>query len=264
MARLSASARRSAEIALPVLSEVNLVFRGCCCKERGLEPKTVHNHWKMFRAIMNWHSKQKDEPARAWYPTLPMIPDHEQRWFTQDEMGKIANAAKGQFKVLFHLAGVSGLRSGELCGLHVDDLNFDRGVIQVRRSVWHGQEVSTKTKRGYRDVRIDTITVRMLREYLGGRTTGRVFQTRAGTPLENHNLVRQVLKPICVRLGIEPGGMHAFRHGRVSHLQASNVPGDFIKRQVGHSSLRTTSYYTHFSDDFERETVERVGPSWTH
>jgi integrase len=71
-----------------------------------------------------------------------------------------------------------------------------RGVVRVRRSVWRGLEVTTKTKKGYRDVFIDLGTVQMLREYLGDRRIGRVFQTKNGTPLENHNIVRQVLKPI--------------------------------------------------------------------
>jgi integrase len=232
--------------------------------KKGLEPKSVHNQWKMFRAIMNWQAQQNDAPKRAWYPSLPVIPEDEQRWFTQEEMRQIIAAAKGQYKVMFHLAAFSGLRSGELSGLHVEDIDFMRGVVRVRRSVWRGIEVSTKTKKGYRDVFVDSSTVQMLKEYLGGRTTGRVFQTCNGTPLENHNIVRQVLKPICKRLGIAPGGMHAWRHGRVSHLQASNVPSDFTKNQVGHSSLRTTSGYTHFSEAFIRDTVERAGPNWTH
>ena len=230
-------------------------------RELELHPKTVHNLWKQFRAIMNWHSVQNDEPKRTWYPSLPTIPDVEQRWFTQDEMHRIIDAATGQYKVFFHLAGLSGLRSGELAGLHYGDIDFVRGVIRVRRSVWRGQEVSTKTKKGYRDVFVDSGTILMLKEHFGDRTIGRVFQTRNGTPLANHNIVRQVLKPICKRLGIEPGGMHAFRHGRVSHLQASNVPGDFTKNQVGHSSLRTTSGYTHFTEEFIRDTVERLSTS---
>jgi integrase len=227
-------------------------------RKEELEPKTVHNMWKMFRAIMNWHSQQNDEQPRKWYPSLPTISEGEQRWFTQDEVSRIAEAARGQYKVLFHLAAYSGLRSGELAGLHVEDLDVPRGAICVRRSVWHGKEVSPKSRKGYRDVFIDSGTVQMIRAHLGGRTSGRIFQTRTGTPLENHNVVRQVLKPICKRLSIEPGGMHAFRHGRVSHLQQSGVPADFTKNQVGHSSLRTTSGYTHFSKDFVRETVERV------
>ena len=232
-------------------------------KSKGLKSKTVHNLWKLFRALMNWNAQQNDEPKRVWYPTLPAIPEDEQRWFTQDEVCRIVEAAPGQYKVLFHLAAYSGLRSGELAGLHVEDLDFVRGVIRVRRSVWNGMEVSTKTKRGYRDVWIDSLTVQILREYLGSRTSGRVFQSKVGTPLENRDICRRVLRPICKQLAIRPGGMHAFRHGRVSQLQANGVPADFTKSQVGHSSLRTTSGYTHFTEAFKRETVERLAPKRT-
>lgn len=225
---------------------------------KGLEPKTVHNLWKLFRAMMNWHAQQNDEPKRAWYPTLPTIPEEEQRWFTPDEVRRIVEAAHGQYKVLFHLAAYSGLRSGELAGLHVGDLDFARGVIRVRRSVWKGMEVAPKTRKGFRDVWIDSNTVQTLKEHLGSRTSGRVFQSRVGTPLENRDICRRVLKPLCKQLGIQPGGMHAFRHGRVSQLQASGVPADFTKSQVGYSTLRTTSGYTHFTDAFKRETVERL------
>ena len=121
-----------------------------------------------------------------------------------------------------------------------------------------------KPAKGYREVWIDSATVRILREYLGSRTSGRVFQTRNGTPLNDHDLLRDMLHPICDRLKIPRGGMHAFRHGRVSHMQQNHVPPDFTKSQVGHSSLRTTSGYTHFPDSFKREIVERLAPSWTH
>lgn len=234
---------------------------------KGLQPKTVHNLWKMFRAVMNWHAQQNDKQPRKCYPALPAIPNDEQRWFTQNEVRRIVEAARDQYKVLFHLAAYSGLRSGELAGLHVEDLDFVRGVIHVRRSVWNGMEVSPKTRKGYRDVWIDSATVQMLKQHLGSRTSGRIFQSRVGTPLENRDICRRVLKPLCKQLGIEPGGMHAFRHGRVSHLQANGVPPDFTRSQVGHSSLRTTSDYTHFSEDFARETVERLASelrSWTH
>jgi integrase len=227
-------------------------------QSKKLEPKTIHNLWKLFRAIMNWHAQQSDESKRAWYPMLPTIPEDEQRWFTQLEFRRLVEAADGQYKLLFHLAGSSGLRAGELFGLHVEDLNSDRGVVRVRRSVWRGQEVTPKTRKGYRDVFIDSTTAQMLRDHLGSRTAGRVFQTRTGTPLDTSNVLSEVLYPLCDRLSIRRGGLHAFRHGRVSHLQANNVPSDFTKAQVGHSSLRTTSGYTHFSEAFARETVERL------
>lgn len=227
---------------------------------RGLAPKTVHNLWKIFRAMMNWHAQQNDEQPRRWYPLLPTLPHDEQRWFTQAEIGQIVKAAKGHYKVLFHLAAATGLRAGELFGLHVEDLDFKRGIIHVRRSVWRGQEVSPKTQRGYRDVWIDTATAKVLQNHLGGRTSGRVFQTRCGTPLSDHDVLRDALYPICDNLKIKRGGMHAFRHGRISHLQQNGAPPDFTRRQVGHSSLRTTSGYTHFDEAYAREVVEKLAP----
>jgi hypothetical protein len=41
--------------------------------------------------------------------------------------------------------------------------------------------------------------------------------------------------------------MHAFRHGRVSHMQANMMPGDFLKNQIGHSGLRVTRSTRTFS-----------------
>jgi integrase len=225
---------------------------------KGLEPKTIHNVWKDFRAVVNWHRKQMDEPKVAWYPDLPALPDEEQRWFTQAEIRQIVDAATGQYKVLFHLAGYTGLRSGELVGLRVEDLKLEHGVIEVRRSVWNGMEGETKTRSGKRNVFIDTVTVKLLRDFLAGRQTGRVFQSRLGTPLENRDICRRVLTPICKKLGIEPGGMHAFRHGRVSHMQANMMPGDFVMSQIGHSSLRITSNYTHFEHKQKRDMAERL------
>lgn len=97
----------------------------------------------------------------------------------------------------------------------------------------------------------------MIRTHLGGRTTGYVFETRNGTPLSEDD-TRRKLQSVLNRLGIPKGGLHAFRHGRVSLLQMSGVPGDLIKEQVGHSSLRTTRRDTHFTDNFIKEVAQKT------
>ena len=75
--------------------------------------------------------------------------------------------------------------------------------------------------------------------------------------------MRQNLKPLCRRLGI-PGWNARFQARACESQQENGVPAEFIKRQVGHSSLRTTSDYTHFSEAQQREMVESLSPSWTH
>jgi len=144
--------------------------------------------------------------------------------------------------------------------LHVEDLKLEHGAIEVRRAIWNGIEGDTKTKSGKRNVFIDSVTIQLLRCFLAGRKTGRLFQSRPGTSLENRDICRRVLTPICKKLGMEPCGMHAFRHSRVSHMQASMMPGDFVKNQIGHSSLRITSTYTHFEHGQKREMIEKWLP----
>ena len=82
--------------------------------------------------------------------------------------------------------------------------------------------------------------------------------TKLGTPLKVGDVDRRVLRPICKKLGIPHGGMHAFRHGRVSKMQDEGVNDKIIQLEVGHSSLRMTQRYTHFSAERRRETAEKL------
>lgn len=220
-------------------------------KEGKLAPKSIHNVYKVLRLIIG-------KPSKEWTIRLPGIPEKEQRYFTPEEVKKIINAAEGQYKPLFALQFATGMRFGEIAGLHVEDLDFEQSVIRIRRSTYRLQEVTPKSQAGHRQIDVDPDTMTVLREYLGDRQSGRVFQTRNGTPLVVNNVNRHVLKPLCKKLGIPIGTTHAFRHGRISVLQQNNVPGDLIKKWVGHTSLKTTSKYTHFPTAYRRKVVSEL------
>jgi integrase len=220
--------------------------------KKKLSPKSIRNVIGVLKLILG------KKVWRDWNLVFPedIDPDKEQRYFTQAEMIQIVNAADGQWKVLFALMAGSGLRIGEVSGLEIEDLDLSVGLIHVRRGIWKGRAITPKTKRGKRTVFIEPTLVRMLSSYLVGRTSGKVFQTKSGKPHSRHNVWRK-LKLILKSLGLPPGGLHAFRHGRVSMLQANGMPGDLLLEQVGHSNLKTTSGYTHFDDAF-RQRMARV------
>jgi integrase len=217
-----------------------------------LAPKSIRNIIGVLKLILGKKRWQD------WSLILPEIPEKEQRYFTEDEMLKIIDATTGQWRALFATMAGTGLRCGEAFGLHVEDLDLATGRIHVRRSVWRGQEVSVKTKSGNRTVNIEPVLTEILRQHLNGRTSGRVFQTRNGTPLSKDN-VRRKLVSVLDKLGVKRGGLHAFRHGRVSVLQENSVPGDLVKEWIGHSSLRTTSRYTLLRPDFRERVAAGVG-----
>lgn len=218
---------------------------------RKLSPKSIRNIVGVLKLIVG------QKVWRDWNLRFPEIPIKEQRFFSPDEMRRIVETASGQWKVMFATLAGTGMRCGEAFGLHVEDLDLTEGRIYIRRSVWEGEEVTVKTKQGYRAVTIDPILTGMLAAHLGNRKTGRVFQTRTGTPFCKRN-VRRRLNELLKELKLPKAGLHAFRHGRVSVLQAMGVPGDLVKEWVGHSNLHTTSRYTHFQDDFRKQIASQV------
>jgi integrase len=220
----------------------------------GLAPKSVSNIVKMLKSILNW----SEVGTRDWKLRLPEIPEEEQRWFTAVEVEKIVEAAEGQYKVLFRLAYASGMRAGELFGLHVTDFDFDSNTVRVQRSTFRDLENSPKSQKSRRTIYLDALTLKMVREHLAGRTSGRLFHTRLGTPLKDGEVNRDVLKPLCRRAGIPVGTMHAFRHGRVSKMQDAGVNEKVIQTEIGHSTLRMTRRYTHFSPEQRRATAEKL------
>ncbi len=218
----------------------------------GLEPQTVETIVATLKRILG------KKAWRDWSLTLPKTLDKEQRFFTADEMLGIVGEAKGKWKLYFALLSDTGLRFGESAGLHVEDLDSTECKIHVRRGMYRDREKATKTRAGFRAIDISAEVVQMLKDHIGGRTTGRMFETRAFRPLNKDN-VRHALHRILARLKIQRGGLRAFRHGSVSILQASRVPPDLIKTWVGHTNLKTTSIYTHFQDSYRREVAQQVG-----
>jgi integrase len=107
--------------------------------------------------------------------------------------------------VLFALPAATGMRIGEAAGLHVDDLDLDSCVLRVRRGVWNGREQTPKTTNAVREIDIDFGLAEMLRQHVGEKRAGRVFEARNGSPISGPNVVKRVLHPLLKRLELPEG-----------------------------------------------------------
>jgi integrase len=150
------------------------------------------------------------------------------------------------------------MRAGELYALNVGDIDFTRSVIHVRRSAWEGKTQSPKSKNAYRVIDVQPSLIEHLREYLGGRAAGLVFSSRKSTALRNSNVLRRALHPVLKALGIPQGGMHGFRHGRVSFLMEQGVPLEVIKRWIGHGSEAMIRRYTHLRPEYGQKILRQL------
>jgi integrase len=142
-------------------------------------------------------------------------------------------------------------------------------TITVAQSVWEGRVQTPKTANAFRQVDLHPSVAAMLRDFIGDRKQGFLFQTRTGTPFLQSNFLRSSLYPILKELGIEKQGFHGFRRFRVTHLESSYVPPALVKYWTGHAKSSdgevvrqtVTDKYVKMVKDtkFRAEVAERIG-----
>jgi len=85
---------------------------------------------------------------------LPKHIKKELEPFSQDEVNIILSKATGWFKTFLAISFYTGARTGEVLALNWNDIDFDRGVISITKSIRNGTISSPKTKSSVRDVPI--------------------------------------------------------------------------------------------------------------
>ena len=95
--------------------------------------------------------------------------------YTQEEIDKILNrfADNDAFTCVFLTSCYTGMRTGEVCALAWDDIDFDKGVISIKHNVYDRPKDdkgrwflgSTKTETGTREVHICNTLLYALKNY---------------------------------------------------------------------------------------------------
>lgn len=185
------------------------------------------------------------------------------RFFTKDQARSILVLAPEPYRTMFAIAAMTGLRAGEVLGLQRDDIDFERGIIHVRRSVWYGRVQTVKTKTSRAPVAMPDALAGMLRENLAAwkpNPQGSLFATRTGTPHSANKIVQRKLWPILDALKIPRCGFHAFRHCHASLLIDVGANPKVTQQQMRHSDARITlEAYAHVIGDAQRQAVDKVG-----
>jgi len=227
-------------------------------------PKSIDNYVQVIKMVVG---SVKNEKAERVYPVewdnnfmdLPVIKDQRRPSFMADQIDTILGKAKGKYAALYALLGGSGLRIEECLALQVEDIRDT--VIRVRYSLWRGKLYSPKTDAGIREVDICPALADLLRNHIGDRTSGFVFQTSAGKPLGRSNVLRRSLHKILEKMGHEKCGFHAFRRYRVTYLRKSGVREDLIRFWIGHADGDVTDTYSKIKEDvgFRQRVSEQIG-----
>ena len=182
------------------------------------------------------------------------------RFFNAEQTAAIIAAAEEPFATMFAVLAMTAIRAGELAGLHVDDLDFDRRLIHIQRSVWGGRAQTTKSASSTKSLPMPDYLAEVLSRYLATYSpTSWLFANRRGYPFDTGKIVERKLWPILDRLGIPRCGLHAFRHTHSSLLLETGAPATVAQAQLRHSNASITlGIYSHIIGDAHRRAVEKV------
>lgn len=142
-------------------------------------------------------------------------------------------------KAMLSLIYSSGLRSGELISLKLNDIDSKRNLVIIRNS---------KGKKD-RVVPLSSKILEVLREYyVSNKPQTYLFEGQfSGTKYSDRSL-QLVLKQAVAKASIKkPVTLHWLRHSYATHLLEAGTDLRYIQELLGHNSSKTTEIYTHVS-----------------
>ena len=177
----------------------------------------------------------------------------------QSELKAMLDHADADFRPLVLTAMLTGLRASELRGLMWDCVDFEAGVLTVRRRADEQNNIgSPKSKAGRRSIPMSPRLIRELKEWkLRCPITdlGLVFPSPDGKVWTYANLMNRRFWPLQVACGVVEGAkakysLHALRHGTASLWIRQGVDLKRLKTWLGHSSVQLTiDRYGHLMKD---------------
>ncbi|MFJ2649658.1 tyrosine-type recombinase/integrase [Streptomyces sp. NPDC087420] len=249
---------------------------GKCCSKR-LSPLTLAYVHSVLKSALE-HAVREEEIPRNVARNVRTGTPRPRRFepLTADEARMFLTATSGhRLQPLFELALHTGLRKGELLGLHWEDLNLDAGTAAIRRTLQRTSTgglttLPTQTRASERRIALPTRCAQSLklhheqqqreREATGTawQHSGHVFTTPQGGPVDPTNLTRTFIT-LLRKAGLRRIRFHDLRHSTATLLLEQGVELVVIKELLGHAHIGVTAtVYAHVRLRLQRNAIDTL------
>jgi integrase len=245
--------------------------------EEGLSPRSVILiHAVLHRALENavkWGLVPRNVTKLV---SLPHVERYDAQILTTDQAVKLLEVARGsRIEAMILIALTTGMRRGELLALHWDDVDFEKGMVYVRRTTsWitgYGyKESEPKTKAGRRKIVLAKVALEALKEH-------RVHQSEARSKASdkwcengiifcsvyggffNPAKVLEIFKQLLKDAGLPHMRFHDLRHSAATILLVAGVHPKVVQERLGHSTIAMTmDVYSHVLPSMQQEAAEKI------
>ncbi len=210
-------------------------------RDKNSQKVTLHYYNLFIRRFLKWLG------IRIHIPNVKKPPRRIET-LSDEEIRKLYSAVKNPLdKIILDLLLDTGLRSRELLGLRVRDVDFENNVITVFNAKY-GKE---------RKVIATPQTIEELKTWIQLNNLG---ENDRIIPLTYSGLYKR-LKRLAKRAGVNPSKIHPhiFRHTFATRALRGGMNILSLQRLLGHSDIRTTQIYTHLTiEDIRTEYMQAM------
>lgn len=147
---------------------------------------------------------------------------------------------------IIELLITSGIRSGELRNLRYQDIDLENKTLFIKSGKGGYQRISLFGETAYKTL-IEYFAINNF------KPEDLLF------PYKQPNVINYTIRRWAKRAQIKNRmHAHAFRHYFITESQKQGVRAEVVADQVGHKSINSTKYYTHFNIDFLREKYHDI------
>lgn len=221
-------------------------------------------HVTLNRALkdaVRWRYISRNPAAEV---TPPQEYQREINVLSVQQVKRLLSVARDdRLEAAYVLPATVGLRQGECLALRYEDIDFDRGTLKVRRTVWRNNVYAPKTPHSRRTIKLPRIALDALKRHKdnnGGATEGWLFPTKNGNPVDAHNFIHRPWKRMLRKAGLpETTRYHDLRHGAASLLLSQGVPVPAVSSYLGHrDSSITLRVYAHMVDGMDGMAAQGI------
>lgn len=207
---------------------------------RTYKPKTMH---RVISTLSSFYRFLYSQGAVTTNPLIgverPKIKGQELRYLKHSQVIRLIDSIEDpRDRLIVRTIYATGVRVSELCGMNIEDIDFEEGTIRVRGK---GGKI--------RIVFVDPDTLSEMDRFIGSRIEGPLFLGQMG-----HHISPRAVQHIFRKYAPEGITPHKIRHSYASELYRRSKNLRVVQENLGHTSIKTTEIYLH-TDLEERKRV---------
>jgi integrase len=190
----------------------------------------------------------------------PSPDEYEPTIYTEEEFALLLDKLKGhRMEAIILLAGMCGLRRGELLALTWEDIDLKKGIIRITKNTVPTTKEgiitkSPKTKKSIREIAIPSIIIPELKRLRG---IGKIY-TRLDGKDYNPGSVSRAFKDFLEKNGLRHIRLHDLRHFNATMMLKNDISDKEAMERLGHSNQTMLHRYQHMLEEMDRESADKL------